>query len=420
MPPKKNQIPKIAGNVPPIILVFFMLVLTGNSVFSQSPDNTPIIGTWNGTYSFLNSNYPSSLKLREHNGEIDGDIFSLGKDSSNFVHYELTGKLNSKTQQLNLTATKLIKSRGQGCMSNLELKLIESPNFQLLDGKWKSSRIRGGCLPGVHGKISLVKATNPINAETDSELKEEKDEEADKLVTKLKERQYQALIIGIDKYDDLRLQSLNNTISDGKRLEEVLVNHYSFDRENIIRISNPNRSEILDAFEVLSSRLTNKDNLLIFYAGHGMWKEKLEQGYWIPSDGKLDSKTNWISNSTIRDYIKGFKCKHTLLIVDACFSGSIIMKHRGIGKSLLSMYNLPSRKAITSGVLEYVPDESVFLDYLIKGLEENQAALLSAGQLFYEMKVAVIQNSPLNQVPQYGPINQSGDEGGEFIFLRKL
>jgi len=36
------------------------------------------------------------------------------------------------------------------------------------------------------------------------------------------------------------------------------------------------------------------------------------------------------------------------------------------------MYKLKSRKAITSGTLNTVPDESVFLHYLIKQLSENE------------------------------------------------
>jgi hypothetical protein len=44
---------------------------------------------------------------------------------------------------------------------------------------------------------------------------------------------------------------------------------------------------------------------------------------------------------------------------------------------------------------------------------------MSADQLFRQFKTAVINNSPNGQVPQYGPISQAGDEGGDFVFLRK-
>jgi hypothetical protein len=74
---------------------------------------------------------------------------------------------------------------------------------------------------------------------------------------------------------------------------------------------------------------------------------------------------------------------------------------------------------MTSGALNQVPDKSVFLEYLIKRLEENQSKYLPAEQLFSSFKMAVINNSPEEQVPQYGEVKETGDEGGDFIFIRK-
>jgi hypothetical protein len=79
---------------------------------------------------------------------------------------------------------------------------------------------------------------------------------------------------------------------------------------------------------------------------------------------------------------------------------------------------MPSRKAMTSGTLTTVPDKSVFVKYLVKNLETNTDPVISADEIFYNLKVAVINNSPNNQVPQYGVVHQSGDEGGDFLFLR--
>ena len=72
---------------------------------------------------------------------------------------------------------------------------------------------------------------------------------------------------------------------------------------------------------------------------------------------------------------------------------------------------------MTSGVLEEVPDESVFIDYLVKRLEENQEKYLPSELLFSSFKTAVMNNS--ETVPQFGVIQNVGDEGGDFIFVRK-
>ena len=79
------------------------------------------------------------------------------------------------------------------------------------------------------------------------------------------------------------------------------------------------------------------------------------------------------------------------------------------------LYDLPSRKAMTSGTLTEVPDQSAFIKYLIERLLNNSEKYLSSEQLFSSFRIAVINNS--NVVPQFGEIKEVGDEGGDFIFI---
>ncbi len=81
------------------------------------------------------------------------------------------------------------------------------------------------------------------------------------------------------------------------------------------------------------------------------------------------------------------------------------------------LYELPSRKAMTSGNLTAVPDRSAFAFYLIKYLSDNRETYLSSEQLFSSFRIAVINNS--NAIPLYGDIQNVGDEGGDFIFIRQ-
>ncbi len=230
-----------------------------------------------------------------------------------------------------------------------------------------------------------------------------------------------ALIIGINDYEDDRINDLNNPIADGRRIKEVLLTEYTFYTDNIFSLENPSRTDVIKTFDELSKKITAKDNLLIFYAGHGTWDENLQKGYWLPSDASKDDRANWFSNSLLKDYISGIKSRHTLLISDACFSGGIFKTRNAFyeQKAMQELYKLPSRKAITSGAMNTVPDKSVFLDFLIKRLQENQNKTLTAEQLFSSFRIAVINNSPNSQVPLYGDIKETGDEGGDFIFVRK-
>ncbi len=233
---------------------------------------------------------------------------------------------------------------------------------------------------------------------------------------------YYALIIGINDYDDPGINDLEEPLNDALKLYDILVSNYIFDNENISQLANPTRNVIIQELDRLAYELTEKDNLIIFYAGHGLWDEQLKKGFWIPSDANTTNRANWFSNSDLRDYIGGIKAKHTLLISDACFGGGIFKTRQAfadISPAIIELYKLPSRKAMTSGAMTTVPDKSVFIEYLIKRLKENTERVLSAEQLFASFKIAVINNSSTNQVPQFGEIRETGDEGGDFLFIRR-
>lgn len=233
---------------------------------------------------------------------------------------------------------------------------------------------------------------------------------------------YYALIIGIDKYkfDEIGLPSLDYPVKDARRIKHVLTEQYAFDDASVKLLENPVRSTIIDSFEELATRVTEKDNLLIFYAGHGYYDKEKGFGYWLPSNSTTQSKSDWISNTIVRDYLGAIKAKHTLLISDACFSGSIF-KSRNVMANMMAkiseMYKYPSRRAMTSGNLSQVPDKSYFAEFLVRRLSDNSDAFLPAQTLFYRIFEPVNNNSPAT--PQFGVVQGTGDEGGDFIFTRR-
>ena len=135
-----------------------------------------------------------------------------------------------------------------------------------------------------------------------------------------------------------------------------------------------------------------------------------------------------ISNNDIQSYLTGIPSKHTLLISDACFSGDIF---RGDNISIdfedsdryyRQVNDLISRKALTSGGIEPVMDggrdgHSVFAYYFLKALNNNGKKYYDASELFDDIKIPVTNNS--EQRPRFEPISNTGDEGGQFIFIRK-
>ena len=43
-----------------------------------------------------------------------------------------------------------------------------------------------------------------------------------------------------------------------------------------------------------------KDNLFIYYAGHGEYDEEIQQSWWVPVDGEIDSDINYISTNNLK------------------------------------------------------------------------------------------------------------------------
>jgi len=231
---------------------------------------------------------------------------------------------------------------------------------------------------------------------------------------------YYALLIGIDEYTDPAISNLDNPINDASRLKEILLSKYTFEEDHVNFLKNPTSEGIIIALDELADKIKPDDNLLIFYAGHGWWDETANIGYWLPSDAKQINKAAWFRNSTLCDYLKEINSRHTLLIADACFGGSIFKTRTPFPdapRAINKLYELRSRKAMTSGTLTKVPDRSAFTKYLLDRLDENTEIYLTSEQLFSSFRMAVINNSDV--VPQYGEIYNVGDEGGDFVFIRK-
>ncbi|TAL59677.1 MAG: caspase family protein [Bacteroidetes bacterium] len=228
-----------------------------------------------------------------------------------------------------------------------------------------------------------------------------------------------ALLIGNEKYDDPEISELEEPLKDATEMYNTLTKEYNFDPENVILLKNATQADIIGTLHRLRSKITPTDNLLIFYAGHGYWDEGMGVGYWLPKDAARNNPVNWIPNTDLTNYLGAIKSKHTLLIADACFSGGIFKTRSAFSATYAveMLYQLKSRKAITSGTLTLVPDRSVFFQYLIKNLKDNTNEYLSAEELFSKMRMAVINNS--ENVPQFGTIQNVGDEGGDFIFIKR-
>lgn len=233
---------------------------------------------------------------------------------------------------------------------------------------------------------------------------------------------YEALVIGNNAYAHLRplKTAINDAIAVGKVLEEM----YGF---TVTLLTDASREQIIASLDDLRARLTEQDNLLIYYAGHGVLDTGEERGYWLPVEARGDSRIYWIPTTTITDALKAMLAKHVLVVADSCYSGTLV---RGIDvveprpapeTYLARLAQKRSRTVLTSGGLEPVldgggGDHSVFAQTFLAILQDNKGTM-DGQQLFSAIRRPVVLNSL--QTPEYSDIRQAGHEGGDFLFVRR-
>jgi len=229
---------------------------------------------------------------------------------------------------------------------------------------------------------------------------------------------YHALVIGNNNYR--HLTKLNTAINDANAVASLLEKKYRFEIKKII---DGTREDVLKALNDYRKKLTKNDNLLIYYAGHGILDEKADEGYWLPVDASLADDVNWISNNKVVNTLKALDAKHVLVIADSCFSGKLtrgapVSKLDRDNKYLQRIAKKRARMVLTSGGLEPVADgngqNSPFAKTLVTALSENTGAMV-ATKLFTDIREQVVWNE--DQTPEYGPIHKAGHDGGDFIFV---
>jgi hypothetical protein len=239
-----------------------------------------------------------------------------------------------------------------------------------------------------------------------------------------------ALVIGNDAYQ--HLPDLATAVADAHTVAEVLEGQYGFSVRVLV---DADRYRILSALNELRSTLTERDNFLLYYAGHGELDEANMRGHWLPVDAEAESTANWISNVAVTDILNAMAARHILVVADSCYSGSLTrsslarldagMTDEAREAWIRAMVAKRSRTALTSGGLKPVLDgggggrHSLFARVFLEVLRGNDD-VLEGHRLFREVSARVTwaaEGDEFEQVPQYAPIRFAGHESGEFFMV---
>jgi len=235
---------------------------------------------------------------------------------------------------------------------------------------------------------------------------------------------YYFLGIGIDKYKHHK--PLHNAVKDVDAIKNLLIEKYQFESSPLIFLKDElaTRTKILEAFSIISKPLTKKDNLLIYYAGHGMLDEH-NDGYLVPVEEEEGSRGLAIEFHTVKKFITNSKARNVLFIADCCYAARIFDKSRSSdskkidnNKLIEAIRHKKSRWVLASGREEVLDGStnSPFAKYLIEYLEKNtdKPILISELSHFIKYNVQTITNQ--KQIPEGYPLSEANHEGGEIVF----
>lgn len=237
------------------------------------------------------------------------------------------------------------------------------------------------------------------------------------------------LMFATDEYDNWK--ALVNPINDASALAKELENTYGFEVE---LIKNPSTIDVMNKLKEYAKRkYGQKDQLMIFFAGHGQYDEFFKEGYVVCKNSFLndEGKTSYLSHSTLRTVVNSIPCNHTFLILDVCFGGTFdrfiaqadnrgnfqyaeLSKPEFIQKKL----KFKTRRYLTSGGKEYVPDgrpghHSPFTRKLLEALRSYGGSdkVLTLNELIFYVEKIVPQ-------PRFGEFGNN-EPGSDFIFIAK-
>lgn len=240
-------------------------------------------------------------------------------------------------------------------------------------------------------------------------------------------------VIGIDTYQNIG--ALQNCVNDAKAFVNILAEKYHFDPPSTLE--NPTNTHIFydndasleNIIHKLNTytKLTEQDNLLIYFSGHGYLENNI--GYIMPVDATKNKLHTFINNEAIISYLDASKAKHILLIADSCYAGSFLIRNREVSppeSKLLPALKIAlshkSRWVLSSGRLEPVSDgtkgkHSPFATHLLAYLDKEHT---NEGFSTLHLTEYIQNNIKAKQTPiaQYWTEKEK-IEVGKFVFIPK-
>lgn len=243
-----------------------------------------------------------------------------------------------------------------------------------------------------------------------------------------------ALLIGTDTYaSGKEWPKLSSPVYDATTIAKTLAADFAFDT-TVVR--NATKDEIVRAIVNHGKQVAGTDDwAVVFLASHGYFDDDRGQGYLVFKDSKPRgddvARSTYLSLAELRGIVEGYRAGHVLLVIDACYAGTIDpdirtgtdrgergASRRDIESSILRRSQYRSRQYLTSGGKEYVPDgragaHSPFAAALLSALRK---ASVEARPITFSQIVGQMAESAVEPLPRHNSF-RGHEPGGDFVLI---
>jgi hypothetical protein len=246
------------------------------------------------------------------------------------------------------------------------------------------------------------------------------------------------LAIGVDQYS--KWLKLGNAVSDAKGIVDLFTQSFGFETPvEPLYDAKATRLNITKSLEQVRRMLEPEDNLVVFFAGHGVTltdtvgDQIIESGYIVPVDGaglETDERDTYFKIDHLLNRLSLFPARHVNIILDACHSGLALGSEASSYRAEVlyerELESKLSRRVLTSARAEQLAsdvgplkDHSLFTGMLIDGLQTGRAdidknGLITTSELGLYLEQSVSDYSEGRQIPDFGSFGL--DERGEMTF----
>ena len=145
-------------------------------------------------------------------------------------------------------------------------------------------------------------------------------------VTAMRNPNAVAVVIGISKFENKDIQSVDFARRDAMAMKEYLIKTLGYNEANITEFYDEN-AELTKLKSFFNTRLKNKikrgvSDVFVFYSGHGVPDTNSGEPYFVPYNyDPRDIKTTGYSVKEFYKQLESLKAKSVTVVVDACYQG---------------------------------------------------------------------------------------------------